>query len=243
MADSSTGSTRYLPSEIRTNISALDARILALESSLAAARCERANLQSQLDDYKYPVLTLPIEVTAEIFVNFLPIYPSPPPLTGLLSPALLGRICRQWRDVALSTPQLWRAVVIHIPRNAERSISEHLNTLNTWLIRSRNCPLSISLAVDEVADCPNPWTDAIMIHAARWEHMNLFAAFDDLCWIHGPLPLLCALTLGPSELAGLAPTAFLDVPALTTVPLFRAQSPIPPAVAVVTANHHLRGVL
>ncbi|KAJ7252245.1 hypothetical protein C8J57DRAFT_1520084 [Mycena rebaudengoi] len=73
---------------------------------VASARCERDKFQSRLDDYKYPVLTLPAEITSEIFIHFLPIYPLRPPPTGLLSPALLGQICRKWRDVALGTPRL-----------------------------------------------------------------------------------------------------------------------------------------
>ncbi|KAJ7225018.1 hypothetical protein C8J57DRAFT_1093730, partial [Mycena rebaudengoi] len=102
-----TASGRSLRSTFRAYISELDVRILALETSLAAARRERENLQSRLDDCKYPVLTLPVEITAEIFINFIPIYPLRPPLTGLLSPALLGQVCHKWRDVALGTPRLW----------------------------------------------------------------------------------------------------------------------------------------
>ncbi|KAJ7241858.1 hypothetical protein C8J57DRAFT_1019258, partial [Mycena rebaudengoi] len=88
-------------------ISELDARILDLEESLAAARYERENLQSRLDEYIYPVLTLPVDITSEIFIHFLPVYPSRPRYVDMLSPALLGQICRHWRDVAFGTPRLW----------------------------------------------------------------------------------------------------------------------------------------
>ncbi|KAJ7257017.1 hypothetical protein C8J57DRAFT_1649148, partial [Mycena rebaudengoi] len=88
-------------------ISELDARILSLQKSLDAARRQRENLQSRLDDRPYPVLTLPVEITSEIFIHFLPKYPLCPPLTGLLSPALLGQIFRKWREIAFNTPGLW----------------------------------------------------------------------------------------------------------------------------------------
>ncbi|KAJ7257092.1 hypothetical protein C8J57DRAFT_1013256, partial [Mycena rebaudengoi] len=121
----------------------LDGRILALENSLAAARSEREKLQSRLDDYKYPVLTLPAEITAEIFIHFLPIYPLHPPLTGLLSPVLLGQVCRKWRDVALGTPRLWSAIKIKV--NLDMRFSAQVNLLQTWLARSKSCTLSLSV--------------------------------------------------------------------------------------------------
>jgi hypothetical protein len=42
-------------------------------------------------------LTLPNEIVSEIFVHFVPPYPESPAFTGILSPATLSQICRQWR--------------------------------------------------------------------------------------------------------------------------------------------------
>ncbi|KAJ7751691.1 hypothetical protein B0H16DRAFT_1225672, partial [Mycena metata] len=53
----------------------------------------------------YPILTLPVELTAEIFVHCLPDDPVPP--SGKVAPMLLGRICRKWRNIAKGTPRLW----------------------------------------------------------------------------------------------------------------------------------------
>jgi hypothetical protein len=72
-------------------------RAFAAERELDRARladleCSISELQlvlGRLDCYKYPVLTLPNEITTEIFIRFLPIYPSCPQLTGLESPTLL----------------------------------------------------------------------------------------------------------------------------------------------------------
>jgi hypothetical protein len=77
---------------------------LVLQESVNTARWERDNLQSQIDEYKYPVLTLPVEITTEISLAYLPAYPECPPLTGHLSPALLGQICMEWRQIAFDTP-------------------------------------------------------------------------------------------------------------------------------------------
>ncbi|KAJ7108306.1 hypothetical protein C8R44DRAFT_531522, partial [Mycena epipterygia] len=54
----------------------------------------------------YPALTLPNEITSQIFVACLPedgrVTPSPH-----TAPLLLAQICRHWRNIATSTCELW----------------------------------------------------------------------------------------------------------------------------------------
>ncbi|KAJ7024839.1 hypothetical protein C8F04DRAFT_899109, partial [Mycena alexandri] len=66
---------------------------------------EKIHIQRSLASIVYPILTLPVEVTAEIFVHCLPAKATQP--SGKVAPMLLGGICRQWRDIACSTPRLW----------------------------------------------------------------------------------------------------------------------------------------
>jgi hypothetical protein len=135
----------------RTRLVDIEAQILDLERSLsvsenlreperalATLRAEKTQVQGRLDSYKYPVLTLPNEIVSEIFVHFLPPYPQCPPLSGILSPNTLTRICRQWREVALATPALWRAIGLSDHRISFEQ--QHHITIN-WLKRSRHCPL------------------------------------------------------------------------------------------------------
>ncbi|KAJ7187330.1 hypothetical protein C8R46DRAFT_1059491 [Mycena filopes] len=70
----------------------------------------RAKEDEEEDPIPYPVLTLPNEIVSEIFIRVLPPYPECPPWKGSLSPSLLTQICRKWREIALSTPELWRAM-------------------------------------------------------------------------------------------------------------------------------------
>ncbi|KAJ7257141.1 hypothetical protein C8J57DRAFT_1185973 [Mycena rebaudengoi] len=188
-------------SHIRSRIFELDAHILALEESLVTTRYERENLQSQLDNYTYPILTLPVEITSEIFFHVLPVYPLRPPLTGLPSPALLGQICRRWRDIAFSTPRLWRAIQLNIEWKCH--LDMQLDALATWLSRSKDCTLSISLEYkleSELCSSKLPdITEALISNAARWEYVHLIIPFLDLHWIRGPFPLLRALSIGKSN--------------------------------------------
>ncbi|KAJ7437660.1 hypothetical protein B0H11DRAFT_1634014, partial [Mycena galericulata] len=84
---------------------------------------------------------LPFEMMAEIFSHFLPPYPlrSRP---GLLSPTLLTQVCRQWRDIAISSPRLWVSLQLHLVREF---LPQQLNLLRTWLTRSGACPLSLDI--------------------------------------------------------------------------------------------------
>ncbi|KAJ7871875.1 hypothetical protein B0H14DRAFT_2191835, partial [Mycena olivaceomarginata] len=89
-----------------------------------------------------PVLTLPNEIVAEIFIRVLPVYPRCPPLTGILSPISLTHICRLWREIAISTPVLWRAVALEY--DVEVSSQPQAHIIDLWLERSGSCLLSIN---------------------------------------------------------------------------------------------------
>ncbi|KAJ7149566.1 hypothetical protein C8R46DRAFT_1125536 [Mycena filopes] len=139
----------------RTRVAELEAQILHLEQALHALqdeqplrslKDERDLAQQRLDSYHYPVLDLPLEITCEIFLQFLPVYPLSPPLTGLNSPTLLTRICRTWRIIALSTPTLWRAM--SLTSTQDISIERQLQIFDLWLKRSGRCRLSIAIDDD-----------------------------------------------------------------------------------------------
>jgi hypothetical protein len=155
----------------RARVADMEAQMRHLERTLSQLHAEKALVQERLDSYTYPVLTLPNEIMSEIFLQFLPVYPHCPPLTGSLSPTFLTKICHQWRDVALTTPELWRAIRLSgntIPSERQSHIA------NIWLIRSGNCPLSIHI---------NDWIhtskmvsaliSALAVHRARWDYLRL----------------------------------------------------------------------
>ncbi|KAJ7660146.1 hypothetical protein DFH06DRAFT_914375, partial [Mycena polygramma] len=54
----------------------------------------------------YPVLTLSPEITSQIFVACLPDHSRVRPSANT-PPLVLPQICRQWREIALSLPELW----------------------------------------------------------------------------------------------------------------------------------------
>ncbi|KAJ7121039.1 hypothetical protein C8R44DRAFT_171426 [Mycena epipterygia] len=191
----------------RARISELDSRIESLQNSLAALLHERDQRQEELDTYIYPILTLPNEITSEIFIHFLPPFPERSTPMGPLSPSLLSKICRQWRNVALSTPSLWTAVELNL-RNPNRH-QQQLRLLETWLARSGSCPLSIELerGLDGRKDIStDAFVEAIVRCTLRWYDMSLQLPHEELCLIKGPMPLLRTLKLGSTTYSDAVPS-------------------------------------
>jgi len=198
----------------RARVADFDTQILVLERALSALRVERAIAQSRLDSYKYPVLTLPTEIVAEIFVQFLPVYPLCPPSTGLLSPTLLTQICGRWREIALETPMLWRAISLSL----YAILFHRQHPILDFLGRSGCCPLSIqSDNGDLVAPVPEVFA-AVVPHRARWEHLHLYLSPQQLRTIDGPMPLLRYLYLSlDDEPDPVGIVAFREMPLLRSV--------------------------
>ncbi|KAF7367564.1 F-box domain-containing protein [Mycena sanguinolenta] len=211
----------------RARVAEIDAELLALERLQCTLRIQRAHalerkaqVQKRLTAYKYPVLTLPNEVIAEIFIHCIPIYPSCRyrPFTGAESPTLLTRICRKWRGIALETPALWRAISLPdpgVPPEKQGALCD------TWLSRSRGCPISVQFNLKR--KCEIEILPGIAPHRARLEYLAVnkasLAHLRDIA--AGPMPLLCHLELrlfGKNQhVPGGAKVSFLDAPLLRTV--------------------------
>ncbi|KAJ7018643.1 hypothetical protein C8F04DRAFT_1327022 [Mycena alexandri] len=210
----------------RDRIADLAAQIIDLECSIRALRAEQETVQERLDAYTYPVLTLPPEIVSEIFVFFLPVYPKRAAHTGLLSPTTLSQICRPWRQIAFSTPQLWRTFkVVLLARDSKQSDQADHVRMEAALRRSRSCPLSLELRYYRL-ETP-PLFEIIMAHRARWQHLRLFVPVAKLAAIEGPFPLLRSLTTSVSipttEDARRRSTAFRASPLLHRVAIAQCE--------------------
>ncbi|KAJ7074660.1 hypothetical protein C8F01DRAFT_32399 [Mycena amicta] len=181
------------------------ARIEAIESQIRRLSVEMALLQHRLASYRYPVLTLPNEMTSAIFLHYIPNYPHPPPLSGTGSPMTLIQVCQHWRHVALSLPALWRAIPLD---EASRS-----SDVANWIDRSGSLPLSFQTVLDARFLNP-PLTHLVFSCHSRWEHVRIY--LDDLPGLPRSLetPQLRHIELQGSSLE--------DVPLFTDAPMLRS---------------------
>ncbi|KAK7036123.1 F-box domain-containing protein [Favolaschia claudopus] len=212
----SVGEDRALIAEIRI-------RLRDLERSIHSLRAQEATVQQRLDSYKYPVLTLPNEITSEIFIHFLPPYPECAPIVGPLSPTSLTHICRKWRAIALTTPALWSTLglsALSSPLLSQLNFEGRSTIINTWLRRSGCSPLSIE--IDQywpaASYCPSEAVLAVIPLFRRWEHLKLTLGGEFFPEIDGTVPLLQSLHLAlTSETANSAPFASCYMPKLRSV--------------------------
>ncbi|KAJ7467534.1 hypothetical protein FB451DRAFT_1258795 [Mycena latifolia] len=201
----------------RARIADIKTQIFNLKRSIEVLQAEMTRAQERLDSYVYPVSTLPNEIVSEIFVHFVPLYPLCPPIHGLESPTLLPHICRRWREIALATPALWRAISLTGYRD--------FHIVGSWLIRSRSLPLSLDMDIFRLT-ISEECLEKLALHAARWENVKLgLRVLPQLLTIPTAMPLLQELELRMDNCGVFPLVAYLAVPRLRAVTLWDFSYP------------------
>ncbi|KAJ6487805.1 hypothetical protein C8R45DRAFT_930036 [Mycena sanguinolenta] len=208
----------------RARIVEIDAKISSLKESIRVLKAEKLRTQERLDSYAYPVLTLPNEITSEIFLKSIPEYPSPPPLTGLLSPTTLTHVCHRWREIALSIHALWRGILVPA---YFRNKAYLLSILESWLSRSGCLPLSV-LMEDMLDVLAEECVAFLVLHRARWEYVTLTVLNESIVHsIQGAMPLLRQFEIRSN---GYQPPPslirFCEIPRLRSATVWELQRPI-----------------
>ncbi|KAJ7743954.1 hypothetical protein DFH07DRAFT_890660 [Mycena maculata] len=147
------------------------------------------------------VLDIPPEITSTIFLHSVQSLESYGPedtlprLSPYEPPLLFGTICRQWRSVALSTPELWDSIQVDCPY----LIEDVVPAVERWLLRSGSLPLSIGIRYQVHPDTSSD--DLLRLlrrHSAQLQNLTLTIPAYDLYRfpeIVGPLPSLKKLVV------------------------------------------------
>jgi len=101
--------------------------------------------RSELEKDRIPFIWLPPELLIHIFVltTFDSLYPIQSPLDT--TPVNISHVCQRWRDIALSTPILWRRIVL-TPSDLSPRASVRPST-QIFLDRSKGIPSEVFCAV------------------------------------------------------------------------------------------------
>ncbi|KAJ7271168.1 hypothetical protein C8J57DRAFT_1603610 [Mycena rebaudengoi] len=105
---------------------------------ISQGREEISNLFDSL--LECPVLTLPPEITSEIFIHCRS-YPAVPSLDN--APIVFTRVCGAWRHVAISTPKLWDSM--WLAPSTGCNIDHYIYMLDMWFSRAVEQPLYLKL--------------------------------------------------------------------------------------------------
>ncbi|KAF7332718.1 hypothetical protein MKEN_00155200 [Mycena kentingensis (nom. inval.)] len=158
-----------------------EARLFLSLHLITSAVLRSLRLSEPMTRNRPPILTIPAEVTIEIFrcVACAPIE-LPRPGRVLPAPFVFGLVCREWRSISRATPELWTqlTVVMRGDIPIEKPIrwrAAAARLLSGWIDASKAFPVSISLRiVAPRASVPiGVFIDAIRRAASRIEGLRL----------------------------------------------------------------------
>ncbi|KAL0573682.1 hypothetical protein V5O48_008279 [Marasmius crinis-equi] len=200
--------------DVTLAVASMDTEIARLRDRLAAAESRREMLSKRGEAYRsalHPCRRLPNEILGHIFrisvdedIDISPFIRRPGPYTGFpftfdtqRSPWVLGQVCRRWRDLVLSLPELWTAVDLDCQKGIiEERVHPFIeHRLSLRLERAQDRSLFISWYQDTC------WDGVLtLLHArtAQWKSVAIRAGLKDfryLATFGASFPMLSTLCL------------------------------------------------
>ena len=171
-----------------------------------------------LDRLVFPVRRLSPELVSQIFLQLLPEDWKEDIIFCRYTRLLLGQICSYWRQVALSTPELWAFIGLEILPDQGPSDA---TMVKTWLERSGQRALILQIALPPHSKIFNtdtdPIMDAIIPLSHRWTEARFrlnSSVIDRLVAIKGSIPSLQILAIDFQYTCTQPINAFEDAPRL-----------------------------
>ncbi|KAJ7640669.1 hypothetical protein DFH06DRAFT_1334393 [Mycena polygramma] len=231
-SDAECDSIRKLLEDPQNELALVAEEISRLQSLIDDAAHKRRRLQQFIDAHLAlvsPMRRLPDDILRGVFVATLPATRNPT-ISSDEGPLLLCRVCKSWRAVALTTPRLWAALHIVVPRPSR--LARLMELVTTWLERSGTVPLEISMVYSKSCDVvsdpvdPTPLLSVLAAASRRWKKMRLIlpngggsSPIADLS--PEDVPLLHTMALcnpyTADELDDIAPLAFLAAETLRDI--------------------------
>lgn len=211
------------------------------------------------------IRNLPNEILCTIFEstcaeNLLQEYPWPStdirptdcclPAIAYLPSLAISAVCTRWRSLTLVSPRLWSQLRLETGHSEKALASGFVSTLQLYLNRSVNAPLSIAVTALGQNFLPqnrnSPVLNLLLDHADRWRAFS-YAGDYKLEELIGPdlsFPILENLTLGLKgdwvTLRSWNLTLFEDAPKLLTVATQEQITKLPQSWNHITSLQILR---
>ncbi|KAJ7433445.1 hypothetical protein B0H11DRAFT_1889183 [Mycena galericulata] len=221
---------------LRRLLSEIDDEMADLQAKLARLASARKPILKTLQSVVYPVLTLPPEITAQIFIHCVDtahigrygpsLYPrAPPTKDDGHGPLILASVCRAWRDIAFALGTIWSSFGLF---TVENSLPHTEKLLQCWLPRAGVHPLDIDL---HHLATTNALCALLAPYSPQWLKFSCalsppISFPSDL--IRGRLPMLRTLEIALHAEEGdplTQVTAFADAPQLREVYLIQCTLP------------------
>ncbi|KAJ7902088.1 hypothetical protein B0H14DRAFT_3724500 [Mycena olivaceomarginata] len=141
----------------------------------------RKSTQKPRGQYSYPAGRMPRDIWEEIFLHCIPApsdrdapgYPRQS-TTPTTAPLFLLQVCRAWRKVALSLPDLWTSLSVVV---RDGQAFPPLDVASDWLKRSGDLPLELVLCQTNESDGNQELADDMlalyMCYLPRWREVRL----------------------------------------------------------------------
>ncbi|KAJ6472339.1 hypothetical protein C8R47DRAFT_1054175 [Mycena vitilis] len=228
--------------ELRTELQEVNLAILQQTAFLDTLQKRKRDLETGLGQVVYPVLTIPPELLAGIFVECLPAHEHRARPSRTTPPLSLAQVCRYWREIALSTCELWSSVNISVggPRgNEETPHHDHtLALVETWFARAKGHLLSVTIRSPSTK-VPEAVLSLVSAASVRLHTLDLdlspedFRLFGGNCntfpslrrlfvsspWVYDPLPIFGNTPLLSELRADRVPSISHLYPVLTSLEL------------------------
>ncbi|KAF7375548.1 F-box domain-containing protein [Mycena sanguinolenta] len=168
---------------------ALRNRLSELDALISSLTAQRQRLQDVADAIIYPILSLPVETTTEIFRRCTPAQ-SNLGKSPSEAPWVLAQVCRRWRQIAINTPYLWQSLLF-------RDDEESMELLHLWLSRSGRLPLKLNLTSIDPSRSAS-LVETSLLHCHPWQDVKFglpSGSFSGLDIRGVSLPLLQSISL------------------------------------------------
>ncbi|KAJ7203838.1 hypothetical protein GGX14DRAFT_648045 [Mycena pura] len=155
---------------LRAQLGDIDKSMAELESQMTSLRAQKERVLKDLESIAYPVLTLPNEITVEIFLHFVTVMRQenhrPQPYYGLLR---LASVCQTWRAVTLSRHAFWNDEVTVACDN----IRDAGQLLAACLPRAGSLPLDLDIELPADDSSMGTIISTLSLYGSQWRRVRL----------------------------------------------------------------------